>query len=294
MAWVRFDDGFFRHPKVVAAGRDARDVFMASVCYANANLTDGFIPEGALRMIAADAGINSHTKAVKSLLSNRLWFVTDGGYQIHDYLDYQVSAASVTASQSSNRKRQQEWRNKNRNAKDNGQRNGVTNSPVTDTDKNIDINTTSDEVVTPRPPKAKPAKPDLTEPTAPNGTAGGEHPFALLESMCKSLGVDATELTNTEKGKQLAVAKRLAESGVTAKDIAGATRWLKSHEWRTGGVDMFLVEKEHGKWVMAGKPDGKQPQKVAPPKNLQTDSYRGDDEAHWLGQYAEQNRSKTA
>ena len=302
MAWVRFDDGFFRHPKVVAAGRDARDMYTSSIFYANQNLTDGFVPEGALRIIAADAGVSSHSKAVKALLREGLWLETDGGYQIHDYLDYQVSAASVTEKQTANRRRQQDWRDKNRNAQSNGgsnaKSNAVTNTPVTGTDKDkYKNNVISDEITpTPKPPKAKPAKSEPVVDTAPNGSAGGDPPFALFESMCEQSGMDVAEVPTPDKNRNLAVAKRMAESGTTAKDVASITRWLKSQEWRTGGVDMFIVEKERTRWISAGRPDGSKPQQPRrkPPANLQTDSYRGNDEAHWLGEYAEQPRSKTA
>lgn len=141
MAWVRFDDGFFRHPKVVTAGRDARDLFMASVFYANSNLTDGFVPEGAVPLIAPEAGLKSFAKAVRALLANGLWEPADGGYQIHDYLEYQASAEKVTALREQNAKRQEEYRSRKRNAVSNGQRNVVTNAPnngpVTDPPINI-------------------------------------------------------------------------------------------------------------------------------------------------------------
>lgn len=157
MAWVRFDDGFFRHPKVVTAGRDARDLFMASVFYANSNLTDGYIPEGAIRLIAADAGISTHAKQTAALLKVGLWLNAEDGYQIHDYLAYQQSATQVKAYREANAKRQEEWRNKKRNKMDNAESNAVTNTvtnaPVTLSPIPNPITTTnSDELVVPPPP----------------------------------------------------------------------------------------------------------------------------------------------
>lgn len=293
MAWVRFDDGFFRHPKVVAAGRDARDMYTSSIFYANQNLTDGFIPESALRMVAADACVNSHGKAVKALLREGLWIEVEGGYQIHDYLDYQPSAASITDKQTANKRRQQEWRDRNRNAKDNVQRNtnrnAVTSAPVTGTDKDKDnYKAISDEIAdTPKPPKAKPAKAKTPEPTAPNGTADVDTPFALFESMCEQTGVEPAEVSKADKNKNLAVAKRLAESGTTTKDVASITRWLKSQDWRTSGVDMFTIEKERMRWLTAGKPDGSKPTPLRkPPANLQTNKER-EDKSVWLGDWPE-------
>ena len=51
MPWVKLDDHFFRHPKVIAAGRDARDLFLAGLCYYSsgptgdsASRSDGLAP----------------------------------------------------------------------------------------------------------------------------------------------------------------------------------------------------------------------------------------------------------
>ena len=44
MAWVKLDDHFAEHPKVVQAGPVAGFLFVAALCYANRHLTNGFIP----------------------------------------------------------------------------------------------------------------------------------------------------------------------------------------------------------------------------------------------------------
>ena len=295
MSWVRFDDGFFRHPKVVTAGRDARDLFMASVFYANSNLTDGFIPEGALRMITADAAINSHAKPITALLKVGLWKEADGGYQIHDYLEYQTSAASVAASRAANAERQAEYRRRNgmRNANSNGVTHSVTNASnngaVTTPPINIPITTTnSGELVdSPNPPKPKPAKAKPAENPAPDGTVVTEHPFTLFEAMCEQTGLDPADVPTRDKSKQLAVAKRLVESGTSSSDVKSITRWLKSQEWRTGGVDLFIVEKEHMRWLSEGKPDGSKPVATRkPPANLQTNKERND-KSTWVADWPE-------
>lgn len=100
MTWVKIDDGFFRNPKVRAAGRDARDLYLAALCYANENLTDGFVPAYEVKRLAAEADIDSAPAAVKSLCDPRhfgsgLWAKADGGYQIHDYHDYQPKREDV-------------------------------------------------------------------------------------------------------------------------------------------------------------------------------------------------------
>lgn len=97
MSWVRLDDTFPEHPKIVALSMDARWEFLVGLCYASRYLTDGFIPAS---VVARDR------KAVDELVRVGLWAPTgDGdGYRIHDYLDFQRSRADVEEQ----RKRQSE------------------------------------------------------------------------------------------------------------------------------------------------------------------------------------------
>lgn len=86
MSWLKLDDCFFRHPKVIAAGRDARDLYLAGLCYCGAGLTDGVIPAGALRILGADADIDDPKAAVTTLVRVGLWEMTESGeHRVHDY-----------------------------------------------------------------------------------------------------------------------------------------------------------------------------------------------------------------
>lgn len=97
MAWVKMDDQFFRHPKVLAAGRDARDLYLVGLCYCAQGLTDGFIPSQAVRVLAAEAEIDTGPASAARLVDVGLWEPTDGGYAIHDYHEYQPSKERVLA-----------------------------------------------------------------------------------------------------------------------------------------------------------------------------------------------------
>lgn len=120
MTWVRLDDGFAQHPKVVAAGPLAMAMQVAALCYCNKNLTDGFVPWPVAQSLLSweflgqenDRGrpvfrigvscgmagddVTCQT-AINALLLNGMWEETDGGFQIHDYLDYQPSKAEILA-----------------------------------------------------------------------------------------------------------------------------------------------------------------------------------------------------
>ena len=49
MAWVKIDDGFCDHPKIAKVGAIGAWIQIQALCYANRNLTDGFIPSGVAR-----------------------------------------------------------------------------------------------------------------------------------------------------------------------------------------------------------------------------------------------------
>lgn len=95
MPWMRLDDQIFLHPKIVAAGKDATLLHLSALAYASSQLTDGFIPSAAVRVIAAT--VNVSAKGVAALVEVGLWEVTDGGYAIHDFLQYNPSREETIA-----------------------------------------------------------------------------------------------------------------------------------------------------------------------------------------------------
>lgn len=96
MNWIKLDDQFFSHPKVVDLSKDAKLLYLAGLCYCGAQLTDGLITRGGVRIIGAmvEAGVDCTTT---ELVAAGLWEVVDGGWQVHDYLDYQSSREKAQA-----------------------------------------------------------------------------------------------------------------------------------------------------------------------------------------------------
>ena len=90
MTWVRIDDGFYDHPKIVALSDAAYRAFVDGLCYAGRHLTDGHIPEAALRRLARGP-------AVRELEACGLWERNGNGIVIHDYPEYQPSRSEVEA-----------------------------------------------------------------------------------------------------------------------------------------------------------------------------------------------------
>ena len=114
MPWVRLDEEFPDHPKVVTAGPLAGWLHVCALAYCNRHLTDGFVPRaqvgrlvnwtGILDVEARDASsdVSDVPDVDPYVLANRLvglgiWEQRQGGFAIHDFLDYQPSRAEIEA-----------------------------------------------------------------------------------------------------------------------------------------------------------------------------------------------------
>jgi len=92
MTWVKLDDQFTSHPKLIQAGPLAGWLYICGLTYCARYLTDGFIPSPAVRLLA---DLKKNQEQVDSLVEAGLWVKCEGGYQVHDYLDYNPSSEQV-------------------------------------------------------------------------------------------------------------------------------------------------------------------------------------------------------
>lgn len=95
VSWCRFDDGFWCHPKVIALSDAAVGVFVKLCCYSSQQLTDGALTGPVVAMLSMRS-----PEALDELVTAGLLERGDGGYQIHDYLDYNPSAREVKKARS--------------------------------------------------------------------------------------------------------------------------------------------------------------------------------------------------
>lgn len=85
--WVRLDNGFPEHPKVIGLTDAAFRLEVEAMCYAHRNLTDGLVPPTYAR---------GRLRAAHELEAARLWVPgPEGGWLLHDYLAWQNSRAAV-------------------------------------------------------------------------------------------------------------------------------------------------------------------------------------------------------
>lgn len=106
--WVKLDDGFPEHPKVLDTQYPPLLIALqvAGICYCNRNLTDGFMPRAkvaallslgdGLAFVNGMSGMDATWEPViADLLRIGVWEEVEGGYRIHDYLEYQPSRDEV-------------------------------------------------------------------------------------------------------------------------------------------------------------------------------------------------------
>ncbi len=110
MAWTRVDDGFLGHPKVTrAAERLGRwglgrvlVIWHQGQAHASRYLTDGILSRESVARFHDDP---KPLVVAEALAEAGLWETVDGGYRIHDYLDYNLSAAEVERKKEADRTR---------------------------------------------------------------------------------------------------------------------------------------------------------------------------------------------
>lgn len=131
MTWVKLDDGFPRHPKVRRLSPVAFTLHVCGLCWCAEYLTDGVILDGQVRDVS-DLTPKQAEKGAGELVDRKLWDRIDGGYRIHDFLEYNPSREKVEAERARAAERIARYRAKKAgNAVGNSVGNGVTNALVT-------------------------------------------------------------------------------------------------------------------------------------------------------------------
>jgi hypothetical protein len=102
VSWLKLDDDFASHPKVVGLSDKAFRLHICALAYCGKNLTDGLISRLGIRLAGANADLDRPGTVAKQLVSAGLWHANaDGTWQIHDYLDYNPSADDIKAERKS-------------------------------------------------------------------------------------------------------------------------------------------------------------------------------------------------
>jgi len=95
VTWVKLDDRYAHHPKILAAGPLAMALDIAGMCYAAGHETDGHIPQVTLPLLAPFLSPARQRDAAAKLVEVGRWEPVDDGWRIHDFLDYNPTASRV-------------------------------------------------------------------------------------------------------------------------------------------------------------------------------------------------------
>lgn len=109
MAWFKVDDSFHSHSKVYAASPAALGLWVVAGSWSSANRKDGFVPDHALGRLLPDAA-----ELAKELTTAGLWRRVRGGYQFHDWHDFNPTAEEIEADRKAARERMRQIRAKRR------------------------------------------------------------------------------------------------------------------------------------------------------------------------------------
>lgn len=106
MPWFKVDDALAMHMKAFAAGNKALGLWVRAGSWSMHQLTDGFIPQSVVLALGGDGD------DAAALVNARLWHQADGGYQFHDWAEYQPTREKVLAEREATRLRVEKHRAK--------------------------------------------------------------------------------------------------------------------------------------------------------------------------------------
>ncbi len=89
MIWL--DNTAFDHPKLAGLSDAGVALWVKGLAYSDRFLSDGFVPAAATKVLT------KKRSSITELVDRGLWKPTTTGYQIHDYLDHQLSKDEVRA-----------------------------------------------------------------------------------------------------------------------------------------------------------------------------------------------------
>ena len=126
MPWAKFDDRFPSHRKIRLLSDGAFRLFVSSICWCSEQLTDGRIATEELRIVS---DVRDPESAAGELVARGLWEQVDGGWLVHDFHDYNPTAAAVRDERAKAAARQRRARDKAKESRGQSRRDsGVTHT----------------------------------------------------------------------------------------------------------------------------------------------------------------------
>ena len=213
MSWVRLDDRFYNHRKIMSVSLPARWLYVSALCVANQHASNGVIDQAAQDCLLVAVGRSGSFDALAAeLVKARLWEPSGSEFLIHDYLEYQLSDEEQRKERAASAERQKRFREKRR-----GMDVGVT--PLR-TELPTPLSTPSKT-----PPRPVPSRPDSSSPVPEEEAkasmlAGGPPPTPPAKTQIALLPDEPKPARKTRERKPRATAEEDA-----GKRAAGTAVW---------------------------------------------------------------------
>ena len=212
--YARLLGTFWRHPKSLSLSASAAGVLARSWSYCADNESDGFIPTGIVSAFGGTA------RTTKEIVASAFWQVVEGGYQVHDWSQHNITKADATARRKGGAERTAKHR---RNAAGNAAGNALHHPPET-----------------PSPPRTRDPGPRTQDPKAPSeppcSPPSGDVP-AVFEFWRVTMG--KTKAAKIDDPRRRLIAKALKLKGLEAckAAIVGCSKldWNMGRDPKTNG-----------------------------------------------------------
>lgn len=104
MPWTRLDDGFYANPKILALSDRAFRLYVVSLNWSVAHLTDGNVTNVAAAAALPQVGSAARKRTIRELIDAGLWLETDvDSWRIRAFSEFQETKAQVE-------ERREKWR----------------------------------------------------------------------------------------------------------------------------------------------------------------------------------------
>ena len=238
MAWARLDDQCNGSAKVLALSDAAFRMWAGALVYCQANLTDGFVPEHAIHTfgVRAPNKKNIADELCRSLVPGKgpCWHRAEGGFQIHEYLEWNNSKEEILHDREKSKTRLKEWRNQRRNGVSNTVSNTVSNGVRNALRTPHETGSERDSTPTPTP------TPTTTTPD--KGVSSEPHAASKPVLVFPVVGVGGTEWSLTVQ--QVAEWRGLFPALDVLTEARHALAWVMANPGRrktVKGMPAFLV-----------------------------------------------------
>jgi hypothetical protein len=172
VSWAKVDDGWWSHPKVMGLDLSARGLWVTALSWSCAHRRD-VVPESFVRMIVGASDVDAN-----ALVNAGLWHEVIGGWQIHDWDEYQQQTVSEKRAEAG-RKGGLSRSNASK-SQANVKQNGFASSSKDEAKAQAGIPSRPDPSLNTRAPAEVPVLLPITEPDASADADGGFEEFWKL------------------------------------------------------------------------------------------------------------------